>query len=439
MATRAAGAPNPESLLSRELGVRQLAAGIFNYTVGSGIFALPAVVVAQAGPAAPLVYVVCALLIGLVVLCLAAAGSRVSATGGPYAYVEAALGPLVGFMAGVLLLVTDISGTAAVATLLAGTVARAVAGGEAPWLERGLVLAVFSGLAAVNVRGVAAGARLVEVVTVAKLLPLLGLVAVGAAYVEPAHLDWTRSEGTGSLMAAAGALIFAFAGIEAALLPSGEVRDPARTVPRAALLALGCVTLLYLAIHLVAQGVLGPALSQERVTPLAEVAARVAGTTGRSVLLAGAAVSTFGYLCGAMLAGPRSLFAFARDGFLPRRLASVHPRRLTPHVAIVTYAIVAASLALSGTFAELAILTSTSVMLLYALCAVAAALLQRRGVRGEGEPFRLPAGPLIPALACVVILAVLKETIGTREAAAVGMALGVAVALWAWRRWRPAR
>jgi len=102
----------------------------------------------------------------------------------------------------------------------------------------------------------------------------------------------------------------------------------------------------------------------------------------------------------------------------------------------VTYAIAAAALALSGTFAELAILTSTSVMLLYALCAVAAAVLQRRGIRGEGEPFSLPAGALIPALACSVILAVLAETIGTREAAAVGIALVVAVVLWALRRWR---
>ena len=91
---------NPDALLSRELGTRQLAATIFNYTVGSGIFVLPAFAVLQLGTAAPLAYVACAVIIGLVVLCFAEAGSRVSATGGPYAYVETALGPFVGFIAG---------------------------------------------------------------------------------------------------------------------------------------------------------------------------------------------------------------------------------------------------------------------------------------------------------------------------------------------------
>src|ERR1700687_162097 len=88
---------DPDRLLARALGVRQLAAGIFNYMVGTGIFVLPALAYARPAPAAPLAYLACALLMALVVLCFAEAGSRVSSTGGAYAYVEAALGPLVGF------------------------------------------------------------------------------------------------------------------------------------------------------------------------------------------------------------------------------------------------------------------------------------------------------------------------------------------------------
>ena len=80
-------AGNPDALLSRELGTRQLAAGIFNYIVGAGIFALPAIAMARLGPSAPLAYIACAVLMGLVVLCFAEAGSRVSVSGGPYAYV----------------------------------------------------------------------------------------------------------------------------------------------------------------------------------------------------------------------------------------------------------------------------------------------------------------------------------------------------------------
>ena len=99
---------NPDALLSRELGVRQFAANIFNYTVGSGIFLLPATAVLTLGTAAPLAYIACAIVIGLVVLCFAEAGSRVAATGGSYAYVETALGPLFGFVAGCLVFTTGL-------------------------------------------------------------------------------------------------------------------------------------------------------------------------------------------------------------------------------------------------------------------------------------------------------------------------------------------
>src|SRR5262249_55757003 len=155
-------------LLARELGVRQLAAGIFNYTVGSGIFALPALATAALGAAAPLAYLACAVVMGLVVLCFAEAGSRVSATGGPYAYVEVALGPFVGFVGGVLLLLPELASAAAVASLFAGSVA-ALTGVGGIWLPRAIVLGALLALGALNVRGVGIGARAIELVTVAKL------------------------------------------------------------------------------------------------------------------------------------------------------------------------------------------------------------------------------------------------------------------------------
>src|SRR6202161_982116 len=109
-----AGREQNEARLLRALGVRQLATTIFNYTVGSGIFVLPALAVARLGAAAPLAYLICMVVMGLVLLCLAEAGSRVSVTGGVYAYVETALGPLVGFIAGAVLLLTGLFGGAAV-------------------------------------------------------------------------------------------------------------------------------------------------------------------------------------------------------------------------------------------------------------------------------------------------------------------------------------
>ena len=88
--------------LVRAIGVRGLTASIINVTVGAGIFVLPAVVASGLGPAAPLAYLVCAALMALIVLCFASAGSRVSLTGGLYAYIEVAFGPFIGFLGAVL-------------------------------------------------------------------------------------------------------------------------------------------------------------------------------------------------------------------------------------------------------------------------------------------------------------------------------------------------
>src|SRR5688572_10858306 len=117
--TEAAG--RAESALLRALGTWTLAAGIVNVTVGGGIFRLPADTAGALGAAAPLAYVVCAVAMGLIVLCFADAGSRVSLTGGPYAYVEVAFGPFIGFMAGVMLWAVGTFALAAVSTVLAAS------------------------------------------------------------------------------------------------------------------------------------------------------------------------------------------------------------------------------------------------------------------------------------------------------------------------------
>ena len=155
--------------------------------------------------------------------------------------------------------------------------------------------------------------------------------------MRPEHLaiEWAAPDriGTASIT-----LIFAFVGIEVALVPSGEIRDPARTVPRAVFLALGLTTLLYLLLQLVAHAVLGPALASFADAPLAEVASRVLGPLGRTVILVGGSISMLGFLSGDALGTPRSLYAFARDGLLPAPLARLHPRFRTPWLAIIVHA-----------------------------------------------------------------------------------------------------
>lgn len=198
-------------------------------------------------------------------------------------------------------------------------------------------------------------------------------------------------------------LIFAFAGIESALVPSGEVRDAAFTVPRAIFTAMAGITVLYVGLQLVAQGVLGAALATS-TTSLADAAGVVFGPWGGTMLLVGVLVSTFGYLCGMTLAVPRALFAFARDGFLPTQLASIHPRWKTPYIAIAMQSAVMCALAITSSFDKLAIIANVAALLVYMACALASWQLRRKGVTSGSPPFRVPGAAIIPVLACAVII-----------------------------------
>jgi amino acid transporter len=422
-----------ESGLIRAIGARQLTASVINVTVGAGIFVLPAVAAGGLGPAAPLAYVVCAALMALIVCCFAAAGSRVSLTGGVYAYVEVAFGTFVGFLAGVLYLLMATFAVASVTSAFAGSVGALWSAASVPVGRALVIVMLFAALAVVNVRGVRRGVGLVETVTVAKLVPLVTLVAAGIWLIRPEYLRWPQAPSASAVGRTAIVLIFAFVGLEIALVPSGEVRDPARTVPRALFSALAITTTIYLLIQAVAQGLLGPEMPAFASAPLAEAAGRVLGRTGRLLMLAGATVSMFGYVSGDMLGSPRALFAFARDGVLPSVLAHVHPRFHTPYLAIVVYAAIVASLAISSSFTQLAILANVAALTLYLTCVAASYELQRRDVRAGGTPFAVPAGPVVPLLAAAVIVWLLSNAT-PREFGVEALVLAVASLFYFIRR-----
>jgi amino acid transporter len=394
-----------DSALVRGIGVFGLAAGIVNIAVGGGIFKLPASVAGSLGRGAPFAYLVCALVMGLVVLCFAAAGSRVALTGGPYAYVEVAFGPFVGFLAGVLLWLL---GTFAAAAVAAVFVSNATALSPALHDRGPLVLVVvMGGLAALNVVGLRSGTLLNTVTATAKLVPLLVLLVAGAWAARHLPVPWPAVPPAGDLARTSALLVFAFCGFECALVPSGEVRDVARTVPRAILLAMGAVCLLYLGLQFVAQAVMGDRLAAAVETPLADLGFAVLGRPGRLLLLGGATLSMFGFLSGMTLAVPRALFAFARDGFLPGFLASVHPRYRTPAAAIAVQTAIVTALALTSSFERLAILANLSILLVYAVCCLAAFELRRRNVQAGGTPFEVPGAAVVPFAACAGIVWIL--------------------------------
>src|SRR2546430_2132358 len=411
--------------LVRGIGIPSLTANIVSSTIGAGIFVIPVRVAQGLGSAAPLAFVCCAIAMVLFVTCFAIAGSRVSLTGGLYAYVEVAFGRYVGFLAGILYFLTALGAVAGVVNVLANSVALVVPSLGSPVMRVVVMLAVYGSLVFINIRGVRKGAGAVTVITLAKLLPLLLFICAGLFFIHAPNLSWGGWPGSKSLGDAVVLLMFAFVGIEVALIPSGEVKNPSRTVPRSAYLALVITTIIYILIQIVAQGTLGADLANYPDAPLAESAAKFLGNVGRTILLAGATISAFGFVTSDILSSPRLIFAFGRDGALPAFFAHVHPRYRSPDVAIITYAVLAFALSVSGTFEQLAVLSNVAVLLMYLLCCAACWFLVQRDVRTEGQPFNFPGMKIVPVLAIIAIIWILSHAT-VREFAVNGILLALA-------------
>ena len=403
---------------------------IVNLVVGAGIFVLPGVVAAQLGSAAIVAYLVCSLAVGLVFLCFAEIGSRITRSGGAYAYIEEAFGPFAGFIASMLLWFGwSALSDAAITVAMVGALALAFPILAEPVPRSIFIITLLSFLAAVNVIGVKAGVRLFVFNTMAKLIPLVLLLAFGIFAIKFENLaimEWPpiATVGGGAII-----LFFAFAGAESGLSASGEIKNPSKTVPLGLLLGLTGILALYVGLQTVSQGVLGAELANNMDAPLAAVATEVFGEWGAKMLLVGGVISIYATVSGDMLSAPRVVFASARDNNLPKFLATVHPKYKTPYVSIIFFAAVVCVFALSGTFKPLAVLASGSILIIYG--GVSLAVLRLRHRDGEPNPgqFKLPFGPVIPVLSCLVVGWLLWQ-LTAEEATALAALIGVSVLVY---------
>jgi len=348
----------------------------------------------------------CAIVVGAVGVCMAECGSRVPSSGGVYAFVEAAFGPCAAYVAGTLFWIANVLACGAVAAALGEAVAATL-----PPQFRGVAhicvaVGTVAVVCAINIVSVDRGVRLVNLSTLAKLIPLSVFVGVGLFAIHGENFARPTSVSAGDIGRTLLLTMFALQGFEVSLCAGGEIRDPNRTIPRAILLALSGVTLLYIAIQVIAQGILGPALGSS-VVPLADAMGRISPAL-RLLMLVGAAISMFGWLTTDILGSPRILFAFARDGLLPRALGRLNERGHAPYVAILCYGAIAAALALSGSFAQLAVPASLLLSAIYFAACVSAWQLARRGIARAGEPLRfrwLNAAVVIGAVSMFIMIA----------------------------------
>lgn len=397
--------PNSDEGLKRVVGVSGLALSIVNGVIGSGIFVLPAIVGIAMGAFGVFGYIVCSIMLAAIMLCYAEIGSKITSSGGSYAYVEAAFGDFAGFIINwVFFFGWGILGSAAIMNVIADSLAVLFPVFSGP-LVRGLLFFILIGfMVLINVRGAKQGIGFVKGISIIKLLPLLGIIIFGFSRVKTANLQWEHIPSLKTFADTTLILFFAFAGFETSLGVSGELKDPKRTVPMGILLGGMTILIVYILLQLVTQGILGAGMAAYKDAPLAAVAKIIVGPAGATVLLIAAAISCFGNVIADVMATPRSLFAGANDGLFPKFLSRVHPKFATPHLAVITYGSLIFILSVSGGFRQLAVLASAAILLIY-LAVILATIKMRKKKQGSAEKtFRVPGGLVIPFIGVAAIV-----------------------------------
>jgi basic amino acid/polyamine antiporter, APA family len=402
--------------LARSLGTADAVVIGLGSMIGAGVFAAYGPAAEAAGNG---------LLIGLmlaagVAYCNAVASAQLAAqyptSGGTYVYGRERLGPAWGFLAGWGFVIGKTASCAAMALTFAS---YAVSGPA--WLQRAFALAAVALLVAVNYRGITRTAALARVLVAASIAALL-LVVVAIAAGGDAHVakiggvSSLGSSGVYGILQSGGLLFFAFAGYARVATLGEEVREPERTIPRAILIALAVTVCLYLVIGVAALSAAGP-LDLAGATPIATAVDAAGAAWAQPVVRAGAAFASLGSLL-ALIAGiGRTSLAMARNGDLPRTLASVHPRYQVPDHAELAVGAVVGVLVLTTDLRGAIGFSSFGVLIYYAV-ANASAFTQTADYR------RWPrALNVVGLLACLTLVVTLPPAAALAGAAVLAVGI----------------
>jgi len=429
--------------LARRLGLFDATMIVMGGIIGAGIFINPSVV-------ARLVHTPALILTPWIVGgVIALAGAFVYAeladrkpdVGGQYAYIRDAFHPMVAFLYGwTLLLVTQTGGMAAVAMTFAGYF-RELTGTSLT--TSALAVGTLLALTAINCLGVRAGSNVQSALMVLKILAVAVLVIVGvsapaasAATPEPLGSGVTIAP----LAAAMVPVLFAYGGWQTASFVSGEMRQPRRDLPRALLIGVVGVVVLYVAVNVVCLHVLGAGGLAATTTPASEVMRRVLGAPGARLIATGIAVSTVGFLSQGMLTAPRVYFAMARDGVFFKAVAHVGARSRAPVVAIAVQGIWASVIALSGRYEQILNYVVALDAVFFGLTGAALLVFRRRDAARPVGGFRMPGHPWTTIVFVAAFWALAVNTvIQNPRSAGIGVLILLAgvPTYFFWRRGRP--
>ena len=419
-------------------GIRRwdLIAIAINGIIGAGIFGLPSKVFSLIGPYSLVAFVACALVVALIILCFAEVGSRFDDTGGPYLYAREAFNPAVAFEIGWLIWLARVTAFAANCNLLINYLGYFWTSATDTFWRALVIVVVVAVLFVINLLGIRQAAIVSNVFTIGKLVPIIIFIGAGLFFLNPQAFTLGPNPDTGAFSQSVLLLVYAFTGFEMATIPAGEVRDPRRNMPRALIIAILVVAVLYILIQVVCVGTL-PTLGQSQ-KPLADAGTQFLGTAGGAIISAGAIISITGNLNILMLSGSRLPFAMAEQKQLPAFIGAVHRSFFTPYVAILLTAAMMLLLTLKSSFVAALTISTIARLVTYGATCLALPIFRRRK-DGPAAAFHLPGGTIIAMLSLALIIwlllhSTLREAKDTAKAAGAGLA--IYLAYWLYSRSR---
>jgi basic amino acid/polyamine antiporter, APA family len=377
-------------MLKREISRWDLVLLCINSTIGAGIFGLPSQVYRLSGSYSLPALFLCALIVFVLILAFAEVASRFKKTGGPYLYILAAFGKLPAFVIGWLILITRVSTYAALIHLMVTYIGYFNPLLVTPFYYEGLIVFISLIFTWINYLGVKNSTILNNTLAIAKVLPLLVFIAVGAFFINFDLLATgqpppSRADFASSVLI----LIFAFTGFEAVLVNTGEVKNPRKNIPFALIVSLTFVTFFYALILLVNMGTLPNLAVSDK--PITDAAQLFLGPAGAALITLGAVISIGGTLNAVMLIGSRVPYALAEENQFPSFFARLHPKNRTPVYALFIFTAVSIVASLTGSFIYAVSISVISKVLIFLL--VCAAMIKLRKKPGkETDYFKLKYG-----------------------------------------------
>jgi len=385
-----------EPKLARRLGLFDATLLVMGGIVGSGIFINPYVVAQQVHT--PFLILLAWIAGGAVALAgafvYAELAARCPETGGQYAYLRDAFHPSVAFVYGwTLLLVTQTGGMAAVAVTFARYFLEIT---HLHYSDVAISTAALALLTIVNCLGVRSGANVQSALMILKTLAIAVLVFVGLFIAkpapEPSHALLDRPMSIGLITAFGAAMtpvLFAYGGWQTTSFVAGEMRDSSRDLPRALLIGVIGVIVLYVSVTFVYVHALSAHGLASTTTPASAVMRSALGESGARFIAIGIAISTLGFLSQSMLTAPRVYFAMAEDRVFFRTVGWIHPRTAAPVVAIVLQGVIAMIVAATGRYEQILNYVTSVDFILFGFTGISLLVFRARSPQSKG--FRTPA------------------------------------------------